>query len=171
MYSTTPASLSSRLSEAPKMDLKFLDGLIRILARTSVSEIEHTDGDRRIRLVRIGAAAPASSVKEASGHPPAHPPVEMQPDRSDSTSGTHAMTAGLVGTFYRSPAPDQPSFVSVGDLVHEGQTVAVVEAMKLLNAIEADRAGRIAEILVEDGATVAPDTVLFTIEPSEVEYV
>lgn len=154
------------------MDLNFLDGLIRILARTSVSEIEYSDGDQQIRLVSIGAVAPASSAKEESSpslaHPLAHPPVEMPPDRSDSTFGTHAITAGLVGTFYRSPAPDQPSFVSVGDLVHEGQTVAIIEAMKLLNAIEADRAGRIAEILVEDGTTVFPDTVLVTIEPAEV---
>ncbi|MFM0091972.1 biotin/lipoyl-binding protein [Paraburkholderia sediminicola] len=154
------------------MDLNFLDGLIRILARTSVSEIEHSDGDQRIRLVRVDTVVPASSVKEEErDHPPVHPPVEMQPNQSDSPSGTHAITAGLVGTFYRSPSPDQPSFVSVGDLVHEGQTVAIVEAMKLLNAIEADLAGRIVEILVEDGATVSPDTVLFTIEPAEVENV
>jgi acetyl-CoA carboxylase biotin carboxyl carrier protein len=73
----------------------------------------------------------------------------------------------MTGTFYRSPAPDQPPFVAVGDVVKEGQTIAVVEAMKLLNALEADCNGRLVEILVEDGVAVSPDTKLFAIEPLE----
>ena len=153
------------------MDLNFLDGLIRILEQTSVSEIEHSDGDQRTRLVRSGSVSPALTAKEERECPGDRPPVETQPDRSEIPPEKYKITAGLVGTVYRSPSPDQPSFVSVGDLVHEGQTVAIVEAMKLLNSIEADRAGRIAEILVEDGATVFPDTVLFTIEPAEVANV
>ncbi|CAE6881200.1 MULTISPECIES: acetyl-CoA carboxylase biotin carboxyl carrier protein [Paraburkholderia] len=151
------------------MDPNFLDDLVRLMERTSTSEIEHSDGQARIRLVK-GASVPREHVPNSAYEGS----FAQAPDDEPATSpdvNHHAITAGLVGTFYRSPAPDQAAFVSLGDLVVEGQTIAIVEAMKLLNSIEADLPGRIAEIAVEDGATVSADSVLFIIETVEVQDV
>jgi acetyl-CoA carboxylase biotin carboxyl carrier protein len=77
----------------------------------------------------------------------------------------HAVTSPFVGTFYRTPAPDQPAFVDVGSVVKKGQVLCIIEAMKLMNEIEADVAGRVAEILVENGQPVEFGQTLFRIEP------
>ncbi|MCI3208732.1 MULTISPECIES: biotin/lipoyl-containing protein [Pandoraea] len=159
------------------MNHEALAPLLRLLEGTSVSEIEHDDGRTRIRLTRqvrggiaarapvVATAAPIESVPtEGSQARPMTPPPVPAATR-------HTVTAGLVGTFYRASAPDQPPFVSVGDVVQEGQTLAIVEAMKLLNSIDADRAGRLVEIAADDGTAVTPDTVLFVIEPLETEHV
>ncbi|ODP32182.1 biotin/lipoyl-containing protein [Pandoraea sp. ISTKB] len=157
------------------MNHEALAPLLRLLEGTSVSEIEHDDGRTRIRLTRqvsggIGARAPAAAAPIESVAPEC---VPARPTTLPQVVATtrHTVTAGLVGTFYRASAPDQPPFVSVGDVVQEGQTLAIVEAMKLLNSIDADRAGRLVEIATDDGTAVTPDTVLFVIEPLETEHV
>lgn len=146
---------------------------LRLLEGTSACEIEHDDGRTRIRLVRqvhrhtslATTGIPIATVLPPTGATP------MEVVAGKARSVRHCISAGLVGTFYRSPSPDQAPFVRVGDIVQEGQTLAIIEAMKLLNSIDADRAGRIVEIGVEDGASVMPDSLLFVLEPLEPAYV
>lgn len=145
------------------MDLKFVETLAGVLERsTALSEIEYGDGQRHVTLKR--GSSPRAIHANASGQlataPAANVPLV-------ATVAAHKIVAGMIGTFYRAPAPNQPAFVSIGGTVEEGQTLAIVEAMKLLNPIESDRAGRIAEILVPDGASVSTDTALFVIEDLE----
>jgi acetyl-CoA carboxylase biotin carboxyl carrier protein len=151
------------------MDHDKLGRLVAMLAGTSVTEIGYMDGDLKMKLTlkrgtRVSAAEPRDDVS-----------VTKAPFREAVTSVTtrtatvvhHVITAGLTGTFYRASAPDQPPFVSLGDVVEEGQTLAVVEAMKMLNTIDADRSGRVTGIFAEDGESVSPDSTLFAIEPLE----
>ncbi|MDP9651272.1 acetyl-CoA carboxylase biotin carboxyl carrier protein [Paraburkholderia caledonica] len=152
------------------MDHDKLNQLLRLVEGTSITEIEYSEGDWRVKLVRGSRSGLSNS--EAPMQPLLSTPVDEarveSPSAKASSSTQHrVITAGLTGTFYRTPAPDQPPFVSIGDVIQEGQTVAVVEAMKLLNAIEADCSGRLAEIFADDGTTVTPDTKLFAIEPLE----
>ena len=157
------------------MDLKFVETLVGILERSmALSEIEYSDGQRQVLLKR------RSSLPRTTAGVPEQPGTEQAPTPSETvvaakdsagTATSHSVFAGMTGTFYRSPAPSQPAFVSVGDIVDEGQTLAIVEAMKLLNPIEADRAGRVSEILVDDGAAVSSDTPLFAIEDVERAHV
>ncbi|CAB3764795.1 hypothetical protein B7G54_07005 [Burkholderia puraquae] len=147
------------------MDHDFINDIVALLERTSVSVIDYTNGDRRIRLVRS---------HRATGNAPADPPVQnpahtvVDANGATSTDSTrrHTIDAGMVGTFYRAPGPNQPPFASPGDRVQAGMTLGLVEAMKLLNPIEADCDGLLAEILVSDGAPVAHDTPLFVIDPA-----
>jgi acetyl-CoA carboxylase biotin carboxyl carrier protein len=153
------------------MDHDKLNRLLQMLQGTSVRELEFAEGASKIKLTRnlIGTATP---VRAAAAPVTANESSDVSaPQVKQPAKPSHVVAAGLTGTFYRSPAPDQAPFVAVGDSVKEGQTLAVVEAMKLLNAIEADRAGRIVSIFAEDGATVSPDTQLFAIEPLEVPHV
>lgn len=152
------------------MDHDKLNRLLQVLERTSASELEYADVDWKIRLVR-------GPVSRGLKSPVAPSDTRETPREATTTPAQtpaqtkHVITAGLTGTFYRSPAPDQAPFVSVGDTVHEGQTVAVVEAMKMLNTIEADCAGRVITLFADDGASVSPDSMLFAIEPLEVPHV
>ncbi|VVE78665.1 acetyl-CoA carboxylase biotin carboxyl carrier protein [Pandoraea sputorum] len=156
-----------------------LASLLRLIEGTSVCEIEHDDGRTRIRLIRQTqqtqprrANTHVSQGTQSAATAPQDPgPTQASVTQPVAKPVAYAITAGLVGTFYRSSAPDQPPFVSVGDVVQEGQTLAIVEAMKLLNSIDADRAGRVTEIVAQDGAAVTPDTVLFRITPLEHAHV
>jgi acetyl-CoA carboxylase biotin carboxyl carrier protein len=152
------------------MDHEKLNRLLQTLEGTSVRELEFADGDWKIKLSRDTYSNRAPSAFAIPGTT-ASSRAEPGPLARDSVAPKHVVTAGLTGTFFRAPAPDQPPFVSVGDTVQEGQTLAVVEAMKLLNTIEADRAGRIVDIFPDDGASVSPDSALFAIEPLEVAHV
>ncbi|USU18882.1 acetyl-CoA carboxylase biotin carboxyl carrier protein [Paraburkholderia fungorum] len=158
------------------MDHEKLNRLLQLVEGTSIAELEYGEGDWRIKLTRAPgngqAGSPAAAqpaVAESLHH--GRDDTAGTPDAAASQGQRHVVTAGMTGTFYRAPAPDQPAFVSVGDVVKEGQTIAVVEAMKLLNALEADCEGRLVEIFVEDGVAVSPDTRLFAIEPLEVANV
>ncbi|WP_109479370.1 acetyl-CoA carboxylase biotin carboxyl carrier protein [Paraburkholderia sp. C35] len=152
------------------MDHDKLNRLLQLVEDSSVTEIEYAESDWRVKLIRGQQAGevsprrraePLASALEAD-KPRNSPSVEIEPAAS-----RRVITAGMTGTFYRAPAPDQSPFVAIGDIVQEGQTVAVVEAMKLLNSIEADCSGRVAEIFVEDGTPVTPDTALFAIQSLE----
>ncbi|KJK26088.1 hypothetical protein UB46_02100 [Burkholderiaceae bacterium 16] len=157
------------------MDLKFVQTLLDVLeSSTALSEIEYGDGQRQVKLKRRSSRpSPTAETSEqlVTERAPALAEEAAVAKAPTATATRNSVIAGMIGTFYRSPAPNQPSFVSVGDTVEEGQTLAIVEAMKLLNPIESDRAGRIAEILVADGAAVSADTPLFVIEDLEAAHV
>lgn len=144
------------------MDLRKLKTLIDLVAESGISELEVTEGEGKVRIVKappqvmaqpmpMQAAAPAIAAAPAPAAAPAAIPAE--PAAPQLPQG-HVVTSPMVGTFYRAPSPGAAPFVNVGDTVKEGQTVCIIEAMKLLNEIESDKAGVIKEILVENGQAV-----------------
>lgn len=153
------------------MDFKFVETLVGVLERSgALSEIEYSDGQKQITLKRGSSGSAVVAKPPTASNPSDAAEAAVTPEAPKSialTLNAHRLAAGMIGTFYRAPAPNQPAFVSVGDTVEEGQTLAIVEAMKLLNPIESDRAGRISEILVSDGTAVSVDTPLFVIEDLE----
>jgi acetyl-CoA carboxylase biotin carboxyl carrier protein len=138
------------------IDFKQLRALLRLLEKRGVSEFEFEDGQQRVRISR---GAPARSGHDA---PLA---VVQAPATADAATDERVtyVTSPFVGTFYRSPSPDAPPFVEVGSAIREGQALCIVEAMKLMNEIEADCAGAIVEILVENGKPVEFGQRLFKI--------
>ena len=147
------------------LDLNDLRRLLRILEKRNVSEFELEDDKMRLRLVRGGvvvSSAPAHFAVAAA-------PVAAAPGAASTVApivddaGTVFVTSPFVGTFYRSPSPDAPSFVEPGSTVREGQALCIVEAMKLMNEIEADCAGTIVEILAENGKSVEFGQKLFKV--------
>ena len=144
------------------IDLKQLRALLRTLAAGKVSEFEYEDEKVRVRLTRGGAgravAGPVLSVEPVAPAPmPTLAPVE---------DNAVFVTSPFVGTFYRSPSPDAPQFVELGSTIREGQALCIVEAMKLMNEIEADCSGTIIEILVENGKPVEFGHKLFKVRTS-----
>ena len=151
------------------MDLRKLKTLIDLVAESGVSELEVTEGEDRVRIVKNPApsAAPAQQVyaaapAQAPAAIPAAVPTAAAPIEAPVVTG-HAVKSPMVGTFYRSPTPGSESFVKIGDSVKEGQTLCIIEAMKLLNEIEADKSGVIKEILCENGQGVEFGQALFII--------
>jgi acetyl-CoA carboxylase biotin carboxyl carrier protein len=146
------------------MDLRKLKTLIDLVAESSISELEITEGEGRVRIVKNAApvyAAAAPTVQYAAA-PVAGAPAAAAPAAPAAPQG-HTVTSPMVGTFYRSPSPGADAFVQVGDTVKEGQTICIIEAMKLLNEIEADKSGVIKEVLVENGQAVEYGQPLFII--------
>lgn len=150
------------------MELAFIKQLADIMVRSDLDELDYAAGGVRVRLYR-GARGDATDggavsarvpdrVTDSMAAAPAAPDRPAEPRR-------HTVRAGLVGSFFRAAGPDQPAFVRVGDFVQEGQTMALIEAMKVLNAVEADAAGKLVEVLAEDGAQVEAGTPLFLLEP------
>jgi acetyl-CoA carboxylase biotin carboxyl carrier protein len=131
--------------------------LAALLEETGLTEIEYAMGERRIRVVRGGPAAPAVTVSmpPAAAAPPSTP-IQAEPP------GT--VKAPMVGTAYLAPQPEAPPFVKLGDSVREGQTLLIIEAMKVMNQIPAPRAGKVAQILVADGAPVEYGQPLVVLE-------
>src|SRR5262245_3444866 len=147
------------------IDLKQLRSLLQTLAEGNVCEFEFEDEKVRIRLSRGDLArakaepSPAARAPEPEAHAPA-PPSAAAEDH------TVYVTSPFVGTFYRSPSPDAPQFVELGSTIREGQALCIVEAMKLMNEIEADCSGTIVEILVENGKPVEFGQKLFKVRKS-----
>ncbi len=145
---------------ATKNDLTVDGDLVRALAalleETGLSEIEYAAGDRRIRVARGGAAAHLVAAPVLPAAPAGAPAAEAEP--------AGAIKAPMVGIVHLSPQPGAPPFVQLGDTVREGQTLFIVEAMKVMNQIPAPKAGRIAQILVANGAPVEYGQVLAVIE-------
>ena len=149
------------------MDIRKIKKLIEMLETSGIAEIEIHEGDDSVRISRYSTQAPvtpaiapaapvaAASVQEA----PAAPEIE-----SEQVISGHAVKSPMVGTFYRSPAPTSASFVEVGQTVAEGDTLCIIEAMKILNQITADKGGKISQVLVENGTPVEYDQPLFIIE-------
>jgi len=150
------------------MDLRKLKTLIDLVAESSISELEITEGEGRVRIVKNAApvyAAAAPTVQYAAAPVAGAPAAAGAPSAPAAPAAPqgHIVTSPMVGTFYRAPSPGADPFVQVGDTVKEGQTICIIEAMKLLNEIESDQAGVIKEILVENGQAVEYGQPLFVI--------
>jgi acetyl-CoA carboxylase biotin carboxyl carrier protein len=155
------------------MDLRKLKTLIDLVSDSNVSELEITEAEGKVRIVKSSPqAAPmamnavqyaAAPVAAAAAPVAAAPVVEMAPAEPVVASG-HTVKSPMVGTFYRSSSPGAASFVEMGTEVKEGDTLCIIEAMKILNEIEADKSGRISKILCENGQAVEYGQPLFIIE-------
>ena len=156
------------------MDLRKLKTLIDLVAESGIAELEITEGEGKVKIVKSAAQtgavgyAPATTVMMPTPAPaPAAPaPAAASPvaEAAPAAAATgHRLASPMVGTFYRASSPGGAPFVSIGDSVSEGQTLCVIEAMKLMNEIPADKAGVIKEILVENGQPVEFGQALFVI--------
>jgi acetyl-CoA carboxylase biotin carboxyl carrier protein len=146
-----------------EMKIKYIEKLINILERSAVSEIEITDfWGRKIRINKTSDNARKTEISDSSAREPRG--VTVTPPVTGETDLT-PIRSPIVGTFYRAPAPDAPPYVEVGDIIKPGQVVCIVEAMKLMNEIESDVAGRITRILVKNEDPVEYNQELMLIEP------
>lgn len=153
------------------MDLRKLKTLIDLVAESGISELEVTEGEGTVRIVKAPAQvmaapqqvyAPAPAPAVAAPAPTAAAPAPETPAAPAEAQG-HQVKSPMVGTFYRCPSPGAASFVNVGDTVSEGQTLCIIEAMKLLNEIEADKAGVVKAVLAENGQAIEYGQPLFII--------
>jgi acetyl-CoA carboxylase biotin carboxyl carrier protein len=158
------------------MDLRKIKKLIDLLEASNLSEIEIKEGEETVRLARTMsrpvemhyAPAPMQPAPQAPARPmPMQGPTEAATGGSAKAGGDlpdgHLVRAPMVGTFYASPAPDKPAFVTVGQQVKAGETLAIIEAMKMFNPIEADVSGTVLKVLVESGQPIEFDQPLFVI--------
>ncbi|MGK7310773.1 MAG: acetyl-CoA carboxylase biotin carboxyl carrier protein [Candidatus Longimicrobiales bacterium M2_2A_002] len=175
------------------MELEFVRGLIEAVDGSGIDSLEITRAGTRIKISKtppsagpaptyLAAAPQAAAPAPAQPPAPAHPAGPPQPSGggavaggasggeessgSSESDGLTEITSPMVGTFYRAPAPDAPPYVEVGSKVSEGQTLCILEAMKLMNELEAEVSGEIREILVDNAEPVEYGQVLFRIEPS-----
>ncbi|MFO1315161.1 MAG: acetyl-CoA carboxylase biotin carboxyl carrier protein [Burkholderiales bacterium] len=152
------------------MDLRKLKTLIELVESSGIAELEIQEGEERVRITRTAATAagtaPVAAVPQvvAAAAPPV-PAAAAAPAAEEATPAPdgHVVKSPMVGTFYRAATPGAKSFVEVGDSVEEGQTLCIVEAMKLMNEIEADKAGVVKAILTENGQPVEFGQPLFVI--------
>jgi len=170
-----PAATRSIKSPAPSTDnasgvrpagfeLNELRQLIRLVQRTGIGELEVSSGGRTVRISAHGAGPMAAAVPQAIAAPPG-PPAAPAPSPESAVENLRAITSPMVGTFYRAPAPDADPYVEVGSSVDLGQTVCIIEAMKLMNEIESEVKGRVVRILVENAQPVEFGQKLFLVEP------
>ncbi len=153
------------------MNLKEIKDLIKVFNNSALSKLKVEDGDFALTLEKGGTApvvtaAPAAQPVAATASPaPAAAPAASEP-KSEKELPDNAVyiTSPMVGTFYRAPSPDSPPFVKVGDTVKKGQTLCILEAMKIMNELEAEFDCKILDILVEDGQPVEYDMPLFLVE-------
>jgi acetyl-CoA carboxylase biotin carboxyl carrier protein len=150
------------------MDLRKLKKLIDLVQESGIAELEITEGEERVKIVRSGRGAPESGAAGASFAPPPAPqaaPAAPAPAAEvPAAPEGHAVKSPMVGTFYRASAPDAKPFAEVGDTVKAGQTICIIEAMKLMNEIESDKDGVVKAILAENGQPVEYGEPLFIIE-------
>jgi len=143
------------------MDLRKLKKLIDLVQESGIAELEITEGEEKVKIVKGGvvsmSAAPQPALAAAAADTRA---VAPGPEPEPGQEG-HVVKAPMVGTFYRSPSPDAKVFVEVGQAVKEGDTICIIEAMKLMNEIEADASGVVKAILVENGQPVEYGQPLF----------
>ena len=151
------------------MDLRKLKTLIDLVSESNISELEITEAEGKVRIVKSGGvvmqqatpmmmAAPVAAPQAAAAVAAA--PVAAAP----AAPAGHAVKSPMVGTFYRSSSPGAKAFVEIGSVVKEGETLCIIEAMKILNEIEADKSGTVTEILCENGQAVEYGQPLFVIE-------
>ena len=154
------------------MDLRKLKTLIDLVEASDISELELTEGEEKVKISRqnntVQSLAPVNYVQQ-----PIQPPVNQQPQaqtekplsKVDTTTidNKDAITSPMVGTFYRSASPDSAPFIDIGSTVKKGETLCIIEAMKILNEIESDKEGTITKILIENGQPVEYGQPLFEI--------
>ena len=153
------------------MDIRKVKKLIELLEESDIAELEIREGEESVRISRHGSGAvqvgvPMPQYMQAAAAPPpaaapAQAPAQTEPEGSPPG---HLVTSPMVGTFYRAPTPGADPFVEVGDTVAEGDTLCIVEAMKILNQIEADKSGVVRAVLVDNGQPVEYGQPLFAIE-------
>jgi acetyl-CoA carboxylase biotin carboxyl carrier protein len=150
------------------MDIRKVKKLIELLEESGVAEIEIKEGEESVRISRATAPMMAQPMHYAAPPQPVAAPAAPSPAAEAATAAAevtgHQVKSPMVGTFYRSPSPGAKSFVEVGDKVKVGDTLCIVEAMKMMNQIESDAAGTVTAILIEDGEPVEFDEPLFVIE-------
>ncbi|MDH2431888.1 acetyl-CoA carboxylase biotin carboxyl carrier protein [Pokkaliibacter sp. MBI-7] len=156
------------------MDIRKVKKLIELLEESDINEIEIKEGEESVRISRVSNVVPAAAYAPAYAPAPmpmqaapvqaaAPAPVAAPAETGKAIAAGHIVTSPMVGTFYRSPAPGTKAFVEVGSSVNVGDKICIIEAMKMMNHIEADKAGTIVEILVEDGQPLEFDQPLFVI--------
>lgn len=168
------------------MDFKAIQEMLRFVSKSDLTEVELEQGDFKLKIKRKGvaegveyiqvpthtsqpsyslpAAAPQPSTAEPSGDAM---PMPKAVETAPSNANHHTIKSPMIGTFYRSPAPDKPMYVNVGDTITAGQNICIIEAMKLFNEIECEVSGRIVKILVESAQPVEYDQPLFVVELSK----
>ncbi len=153
------------------MDLRKLKKLIDLVEESGIAEIEVTEGEEKVRITRTTAAAapiyaaPAPAAAAPVAAAPAAAPTAAAPAAAPAARDlSNAQKSPMVGTFYRAPGPNAAAFVEVGQQVKVGDTLCIIEAMKLMNEIEAEKSGVVKEILVENGTPVEYGEPLFIIE-------
>lgn len=155
-----------------QIDINKISRLIKIVSESDIAELELKEGEEQIKITRtsntvsvpVPVAQPAAYVAPAAVPAPVAAQAAAEADDSADTISGHVMKSPMVGTFYRRPSPDASNFVEEGASVKEGATVCIIEAMKTMNQIAADKTGVIKKILVADGETVEFDQPLFIIE-------
>jgi acetyl-CoA carboxylase biotin carboxyl carrier protein len=150
------------------MDIRKVKKLIELLEESGIAEIEIKEGEEAVRISRNSTSAPMQMPMYAPAPAPvaaapAAAPSAAEPSAASIPSG-HAVKSPMVGTFYRSASPGAKPFVEVGDSVTAGQTLCIIEAMKILNQIECDKSGIVKAILADNGEAVEFDQALFVIE-------
>lgn len=162
------------------MDYKEIQDLIKLVKKNQISELEiekddfkifiRSEGDEKV-VVQAAPQQPVmpavtQQVQQPAQQAPQSQPQQSQSDQKDTQdSNLVEIKSPMIGTFYRAPGPDKDPFISIGDSIKEGQTICMVEAMKLFNEIEAEMSGKVVKILVEDAAPVEFDQPLFLIDP------
>ncbi|MBI5279472.1 MAG: acetyl-CoA carboxylase biotin carboxyl carrier protein [Burkholderiales bacterium] len=146
------------------MDLRKLKTLIDLVSESNVSELEITEAEGKVRIVKGGGALvqPVAAPMMPPAAVPMAAPVPAAPVVEAPVG--HTVKSPMVGTFYRASAPGAKSFVEIGSQVKEGETICIIEAMKILNEIEADKSGTVTQILCENGQAVEYGQPLFIIE-------
>jgi len=152
------------------MDIRKIKKLIELLEESGLAEIEITEGEESVRIARVTQGPPAvtqaipvhAPVAAAPAAPPAAAPAVAEP--LPAPRNENLVTAPMVGTFYASPAPGAKPFVEVGQEVRVGQVLCIIEAMKMMNQIESERAGRVVSVLAKNGEPVEFGQPLFAIE-------
>lgn len=150
------------------MDIRKVKKLIELLEESGIAEIEISEGEESVRISRYSRDATVYGVPSAGAMPlaPANPVQAPAPEPAvaEPPSRGHEVKAPMVGTYYASPAPGAKTFVEIGSRVQAGDTLCIIEAMKMMNQIEATHSGRIVSILADNGEPVEFDQVLFIIE-------
>ncbi len=151
------------------MDLRKLKTLIDLVSESNVSELEITEAEGKVRIVKgqpavVQVAAPVAAPVAAAAPAPALAAPAAAPAAAPEVAAGHAVKSPMVGTFYRASSPGAKSFVEVGSQVKEGDTICIIEAMKILNEIEADKSGTVTQILCENGQAVEYGQPLLMIE-------
>ena len=152
------------------MDLRKLKTLIDLVSESNVSELEITEAEGKVRIVKsapMASAAPVTySMAPAPVAPTVVPAVEVASAAVAAPAGPvgHTVKSPMVGTFYRASSPGAKPFVEIGDTIKEGETICIVEAMKILNEIEADKSGTVTQILADNGQAVEYGQPLYVIE-------
>lgn len=158
------------------MNKKEIEELIKFVSKSGVSEISLEQKDFKITIVNAPKTVAAQHIVHAAplapapvapvAAAPAAVPAPATPAAANDESKYHVVKSPMIGTFYRTPSPDKPNFVNVGDEIKQGQVICIIEAMKLFNEIESDISGRIIKVLVDNSSPVEYDQPLFLIDPA-----